>query len=136
MGGRKVGGEVLRHYCKMGSKVEGDVLYVVYWCTGDKIIGMKLKKKNRLRYGAGFSDFMTSHGSSFLAIIINTGFQIYNVQKSFRLKEVFHKSFNKGSNASSWEQKGKQKSQSSHETSLELVSWQVDFEFYCFNFFL
>lgn len=79
-------------------------------------------KKDRLRYGVDFSNSMTSHGASFLAIIINTAFRNYNVQKIFRLEEVFHKSFNKGSNASSWEQKGEQKSQSSIETSLELVS--------------
>lgn len=86
--------------------------YAVYLCPGDKIVGLHVKKRrDRLRYESGFSDSMTSHGASFLAIKINTGFRIYNVQKSFRMEEVFHKSFNKGSNASSWEQKGERKNQ-------------------------
>ena len=79
------------------------------------------KRRDRLRHGAGFSDSMTHHGASFLAIKINTGFRIYNIQKSFRMEEVFHKSFKKGSNASSWEQKGEEKNQSSHRVSLELL---------------
>lgn len=100
-------------------------------------MGLEVKKwRDRLIDGAGLSVSMTSHCVSFLVIKINTGFRIYNVQKSFRLEEVFQKSFNNGTNALSWEQKGKQKSQSCQETSLGLVSCQVDFGYCCFSFFL
>lgn len=99
-------------------------------------MGLDVKKwRDRLIDGAGLSVSMTSLCVSFLLIKINTGFRIYNVQESFRLEEAFQKKFNNGKNALS-EQKGKQKSRHCQETSLGLVSCQVDLGYCCFSFFL